>query len=80
VACEQCVQLDHPELTCDQAIEIARARALRELLGRIGPILLAALDEAADDRVERVEGACADCVRSGEERCDDHRERPRAGR
>ena len=54
VACEQCGQLDHPELTCDQAIEIAQARELRHFLSRIGPILLAALDEAADDRVERV--------------------------
>lgn len=72
VACGSCGQLDHPELTCAQAIELVRSAALRELLRTHGPVLLAALDEAADERVERVSSACADCARSLEGRCMDH--------
>jgi hypothetical protein len=72
VACENCGQLEHPELSCDQAIELVRSAALRELLRTHGPVLLAALQEAADERVERVGNACVDCARSHEGRCMDH--------
>ncbi|MGH3166096.1 MAG: hypothetical protein ACRDN0_09410, partial [Trebonia sp.] len=72
VACSLCGQLEHPELTCDQAIELVRAAALRELLRTHGPVLLAALREAADERGDRVSGACVDCARSGSGRCMDH--------
>jgi hypothetical protein len=72
VACGSCGQLEHPELTCDQAIDLVRSAALRELLRTHGPVLLAALEEAADERVERAGYACIDCARSLEGRCMDH--------
>jgi hypothetical protein len=72
VACERCGHLEHPEFICDQASQLVEAGALRELLWIHGPVMLAALGEAADDRVERTRGPCSDCLRSAEERCEDH--------
>ena len=79
VACGSCEQLEHPEPTCDQAIELVRSAALRELLRTQGPVLLAALEDAADERAERARGACADCARSPEGGMHGSRDRPRAG-
>jgi hypothetical protein len=59
--------------TCDQAIELVEGRALRELLRIHGAVIFAALDEAAAERVERTQSSCTDCVRSVQERCEDHR-------
>ena len=72
VACEDCGHLEHPEFTCAQAANLVRAAALRELLSRIGPTLLAALDDAAEDRIERADSYCIDCVDAGGSRCDTH--------
>lgn len=74
VACTDCGQLEHPEFTCAQALELIRAAALRKLLAAHGPILLAALVDAADDRVERADSYCIDCVHAGEQRCETHRD------
>ena len=73
VACEECGQLEHPEFTCAQAIELVRSAALRELLSRMGPTLLSALEEAAADRVERAESYCRDCLDAVDGRCASHR-------
>ena len=59
--------------TCDHAIELVAGPALRELLRIHRPVILAALDEAAAERVERTQSSCTDCVQSAEERCEDHR-------
>jgi bacterioferritin-associated ferredoxin len=59
--------------TCGQAIELVEGRVLRELLRIHRPVILAALDEAAAERVERTQSSCTDCVHSAEERCEDHR-------
>jgi len=57
--------------TCDHATELVEGRALREFLRIHGPVILAALDEAAAERVERTQSSCTDCVRSAEQRCED---------
>jgi hypothetical protein len=59
--------------TCGHAIELVEGRVLRELLRIHGPVILAALDEAAAERVERTQSSCTDRVGSAEERCADHR-------
>jgi hypothetical protein len=59
--------------TCGQAIELVEGRALRELFRIHGPVILAALDDAAAERVERTQSCCTECVQSAEERCEDHR-------
>ena len=60
-ACPNCGQLEHPEFTCVQAIDLVRAAALRELFRRIhAQTVLAALEDAAADRVERADSYCLD--------------------
>ena len=59
--------------TCDHAINLVAGPALRELFRIHGPVILAALDEAAAERVERTHSSCTDCVRSAEKPCEDHR-------
>ena len=59
--------------TRGDAIELVDSPALRELLRMHGAVILAALDEAAAERVERTQSSCTDCVRSAEKRCEDHR-------
>jgi cytosine/adenosine deaminase-related metal-dependent hydrolase len=44
------------------------------ILRACAPIVLAALEDAAEARMERTEGWCLDCVESAEELCDTHRE------
>ena len=66
--CDDCGLLEHPGLTCIDAAELIRGRAFRELLQRIGPTLLSALDDAAEDRIERTEFSCIDCAHVGDSR------------
>jgi hypothetical protein len=73
-ACEACGLLEHPEFTCDQAAELVDAAALRDRLRALGPLLWAALEDAADDRMERADGYCYDCAVSPDERCETHAE------
>ena len=72
IACSDCGQLEHPEFTCAQAADLIRAAALRELFRIHGLTVLAALEDAAADRVERADGYCLDCVDAEEGRCETH--------
>jgi hypothetical protein len=72
VECEECGLLEHPDLTCDDAAALIRARNLRELLSRHRALMLAALEDAAADRMERADVYCVDCARSERGRCATH--------
>ena len=57
-------------LSTGTSAESVRDRGLRECW----PTVLAALEEAADARIERIEVAsCLDCVRSSDGLCETHR-------
>jgi hypothetical protein len=51
-----------------------------QILRTRGPILLAALEDAAEARIERTEGSCVDCGEAADRLCGTHQEdRERAG-
>src|SRR5437867_2215310 len=45
-----------------------------QILRECGPILLAALEDAADARIERTEASCPECVQSPDQLCETHSE------
>jgi hypothetical protein len=63
-----------PDLTCIDAADLLRARVLRELISTLRPLLLAALDDAIEDRLERADGYCYDCGASENGRCATHQD------
>jgi hypothetical protein len=56
-SCADCGQLDHPAFTCEEAVRLVRERIHRDH----APVILAALDDAAEARIERTKATCPEC-------------------